>query len=40
MVLFKLLCEVYHDKDDSQEMITPAQLGALFLDWMDPLKVV
>ncbi|CAE6436074.1 unnamed protein product [Rhizoctonia solani] len=40
MVLFKLLCEVYHDKDDSQEMVTPAQLGALFLDWMDPLKVV
>ncbi|CAE6447886.1 unnamed protein product [Rhizoctonia solani] len=40
MVLFKLLCEVYHDKDDSQEMVTPAQLGALFLDWMDPLKAV
>ncbi|CAE6535416.1 unnamed protein product [Rhizoctonia solani] len=40
MVLFKLLCEVYHDKDDSQEMVTPAQFGALFLDWMDPLKVV
>ncbi|CAE6456052.1 unnamed protein product [Rhizoctonia solani] len=40
MVLFKLLCEVYHDKDDSQDMVTPAQLGALFLDWMDPLKVV
>ncbi|KAJ1311200.1 hypothetical protein OPQ81_009701 [Rhizoctonia solani] len=40
MVLFKLLCEVYRDKDESQEMVTPAQLGALFLDWMDPLKVV
>ncbi|CAE6456848.1 unnamed protein product, partial [Rhizoctonia solani] len=40
MVLFKLLCEVYQDKDDSQDMVTPAQLGALFLDWMDPLKVV
>ncbi|KAB5594684.1 Condensin complex subunit 3 [Ceratobasidium theobromae] len=40
MVLFKLLCEVYRDKDEDQEMISPAQLGALFLDWMDPLKVV
>lgn len=40
MDLFKLLSEVYRDKDEDQEMIPPAQFGALILDWMDPMKVV
>ncbi|KAF8605217.1 hypothetical protein BDV93DRAFT_543748 [Ceratobasidium sp. AG-I] len=38
--LFKLLSEVYRDRDEDQEMIPPAQFGALLLDWMDPMKVV
>ncbi|KAG8685161.1 hypothetical protein FRC08_013267, partial [Ceratobasidium sp. 394] len=40
MVVFKLLSEVYRDKDADQEMIPPAQFGALLIDWMDPMKVV
>ncbi|KAG9120574.1 hypothetical protein FRC07_003879 [Ceratobasidium sp. 392] len=40
IVTFKLLSEVYREKDDDQEMVAPAQFGAHLIDWMDPTKIV
>lgn len=35
-----ILSSVYHDKDPSQEMVTPLQVGLQLVEWTDPNKVV
>ncbi|SJX60507.1 related to Condensin complex subunit 3 [Sporisorium reilianum f. sp. reilianum] len=35
-----VLTEVYEEKDEDQEMVTPTQVGLQLLDWTDPDKVM
>ncbi|SPO20133.1 related to Condensin complex subunit 3 [Ustilago trichophora] len=38
--VLQVLTEVYEEKDEDQEMVTPAQVGLQLLDWTDPDKVM
>ncbi|EPQ26200.1 uncharacterized protein PFL1_06912 [Pseudozyma flocculosa PF-1] len=38
--VFQVLSELYQEKDDDQEMVTPAQVGLQLLEWSDPQKVL
>ncbi|TFK48905.1 ARM repeat-containing protein [Heliocybe sulcata] len=38
--IFEELSQVYKELDDEQEMITPASVVAMFVDWTDPQKAV
>lgn len=37
--MYGQLKEVRGDLEEDQEMISAAQIGALFIDWTDPLKL-
>ncbi|PWN30817.1 ARM repeat-containing protein [Jaminaea rosea] len=38
--VLQVLTEVYHEIAGSQEMVTPAQVGAQLVDWSDPSKAI
>lgn len=38
--VLQVLTEVYEEKDEDQEMVTPTQVGLQLLDWTDPDKVM
>lgn len=38
--MFKQLSAAFKEMDDDQDMITPAQVGSIFVDWTDPQKAV
>ncbi|KIS72037.1 condensin subunit YCG1 [Mycosarcoma maydis] len=38
--ILQVLTEVYEEKDEDQEMVTPTQVGLQLLDWTDPDKVM
>lgn len=38
--VLQVLTEVYEEKDEDQEMVTPMQVGLQLLDWTDPDKVM
>ncbi|CDS02070.1 hypothetical protein [Sporisorium scitamineum] len=38
--VLQVLIEVYEEKDEEQEMVTPTQVGLQLLDWTDPEKVM
>ncbi|KAJ9476701.1 Condensin complex subunit 3 [Pseudozyma hubeiensis] len=38
--VLQVLTEVYEEKDEDQEMVTPTQVGLQLLDWSDPDKVM
>ncbi|KAF7968330.1 hypothetical protein HWV62_30947 [Athelia sp. TMB] len=40
MTMFEQLSTAYRDLDDTQDMVTPAQVGAIFVDWTDPQKAI
>lgn len=40
MTMFEQLSTAYRDLDDTQDMVTPAQVGAIFVDWTDPQKAM
>jgi condensin complex subunit 3 len=37
--MYGQLKTVRSDLEEDEEMISPAQIGALFIDWTDPLKL-
>lgn len=38
--VLQVLTEVYEEKEEDQEMVTPTQVGLQLLDWTDPEKVM
>lgn len=38
--VYQQLCQVYKDLDDEKDMISPLQVGSMFVDWTDPQKAV
>jgi len=38
--VFDQLSKVYRELDEEQEMVSPAQICAMFVDWTDPQKVM
>lgn len=38
--MFEQLTTVRKELDDGQEIISSAQVGAMFVDWTDPLKAL
>lgn len=38
--VYKQLCQVYKDLDDERDMVSPLQVGSMFVDWTDPQKAV
>lgn len=38
--MFDQLSKAYKELDDTQDMVTPAQVGAIFVDWTDPSKAM
>ncbi|KAJ1031134.1 hypothetical protein NDA18_002353 [Ustilago nuda] len=38
--VLQVLTEVYEEKDEDQEMVTPTQVGLQLLDWTDPDKIM
>ncbi|KAL4079677.1 nuclear condensing complex subunit [Scleroderma citrinum] len=39
MPLFEQLARATHELEDDQEMVSPAQIAGMFVDWTDPQKV-
>ena len=40
MQMFEQLAEATRDLEDGQEMVTPAQIIGMFVEWTDPQKAV
>jgi hypothetical protein len=38
--MLKLLYELYQEVEHDGNMVTPAQIGLLLVDWTDPLKAM
>lgn len=38
MPLFEQLARATRELDDDQEMVSPAQIAGMFVDWTDPQK--
>lgn len=38
--LFEKLTQATRDVDEHQEMVSPAQIAAMFVDWTDPQKAM
>ncbi|OSD02561.1 hypothetical protein PYCCODRAFT_320509 [Trametes coccinea BRFM310] len=36
--LFERLTKAYHDWDGEEDMVTPAQVALMFVDWTDPMR--
>lgn len=36
--LYERLTKAYHDWDGDEDMVTPAQVALMFVDWTDPLR--
>jgi condensin complex subunit 3 len=40
MPMFEQLSAAFKELEDDQDMVTPAQVGAIFVDWTDPQKAM
>ncbi|KIM91366.1 hypothetical protein PILCRDRAFT_810639 [Piloderma croceum F 1598] len=40
MPMFQQLSMAFKELEDDQDMVTPAQVGAIFVDWTDPQKAI
>jgi len=40
MPMFQQLSMAFKELEDDQDMVTPAQVGAIFVDWTDPQKAM
>ena len=40
LVVFDQLSKGYKELDEDQEMVSPAQVCAMFIDWTDPQKAM
>jgi condensin complex subunit 3 len=38
--LFEKLAQATRDVDEDQEMVSPAQIAGMFVDWTDPQKAM
>lgn len=38
--LFERLAQATREVDEDQEMVSPAQIAAMFVDWTDPQKAM
>ena len=38
--MFKQLSAAFKEMEDDQDMVTPSQVGSIFVDWTDPQKAM
>jgi condensin complex subunit 3 len=38
--IFDQISKEFKELDEDEEMVTPAQVGGMFVDWTDPQKAV